>query len=93
LSNLKDKISDLFSKKSAKKRIRKETGQPEPYDRPNAEETAREKAVRLANEKEDEASKRRGFDRRSRKATGSDFDCGGVKYSKLKERMKGKKKD
>jgi len=88
---LKD-LGKYLTGKGAKKRIRKETGQDEPYERPDREETAREKAYRLANEKEDEASKRRGFDRRTRKATGDSYECGGVKFSKLKKLMKGKKK-
>jgi hypothetical protein len=78
---LKD-LGKLLTGKNAKKRIRKETGQEEPYERDYSKmgeiDAARAKAIELANKKKKEKKDK--------------YEDGGTKFSKLKERMKGKKR-
>lgn len=66
--------------KAAKKRIRKETGQEEPYER---DLSSMDDTDRRGMEAIEEANRKR--------KKGERYECGGVKYSKLKKLIKGKK--
>lgn len=81
MSSLGDKISKFFKPKSErykKEEEAKKAGLPlDIYEMPEGTDKRRAIAVHRANEK--------------KKKKQDSYECGGVKYSKLKERMKGKK--
>ena len=87
MADWREKFGKFFTGKGAKKRLLKEQGKEETFERDESKMSDREKAYREAYAKDDERKKR--FDEAM--SGYKKYADGGTKFEKLKKKLKKKK--